>query len=499
MQLHNEIEIEKFSFHFKFDNEIFNDAKKEFSFFIEVLLEIIHTATKSHTVVFFWSNKEKEQLILECKKTNAINFILNEKISWGNDLLSEIAKTGIAKILTTINSSAELDLISYYNKKENIKSFLAVPIFFENESKFPIGIIAIDSQIESAFGERSIKLLQNVAKFFTSSLKSYSNKHELISNNKIANSISSLIETKDKNIILFETINNFLNFDFAIHLSFKKNWFVKTQFKKKYFENNAIFVLEDSLLENVIENKNIVLIEDISKSGKNIFTQNESIKKIGSILIIPIYFENNAISIIVLHSETSKFHKDDIKKIEPIINIFSLFVKNETAKNIIENYTSISFENEISNQKSFQLQIENEVEKTSAFNNNFAFILVKLDKRKKLEEEFGNMFSSKLENEILSIIKNHIKKYDLIGNINFMNEKLFGVALLQFENTQTQIVLEKIRSIFASKIFQVNKKHISATMSFGVSMVNEKIEFNQLIENTYKALEFAKENNISFF
>ncbi|MFN3695230.1 MAG: hypothetical protein ACK4UV_09485 [Ignavibacterium sp.] len=122
-----------------------NDGK--FAFALEKVLAVIKDAYSAHSALFFWYNKKKEKLSIE-KFVSISNDISNRKFDIEDDILSKIVQKSEPELLSNISPTAEADVIRYYDKPQGIRSFVGVPLFYENNL---IGILAMDSKMDDAF------------------------------------------------------------------------------------------------------------------------------------------------------------------------------------------------------------------------------------------------------------------------------------------------------------------------------------------------------------
>ena len=188
----------------------------QFSFALEKMLTVLKEAYSAHTVIFFWYNKEDDKLSVEKYVSNSKQ-IANRKFDVEDDILSKIIQKGEPEHLTNIPSTAEADVIRYYESPIGIKSFVGVPLYYGNSL---IAILALDSLLEDVFGIETIYALGSFVRVITILITIFEEKYSDTISQKRLDGILKLI-SPDKPIqnsddVLFalqNTLDSFINWD----------------------------------------------------------------------------------------------------------------------------------------------------------------------------------------------------------------------------------------------------------------------------------------------
>ena len=84
------------------------------------VVEFAHSLSFSHSAVLFWVKSEENKLALEAFATNSNNFTNQKEFSFGDDFVSNVAKSGSGIL---INNSNGIKL-PYYENDEKSNRFL---------------------------------------------------------------------------------------------------------------------------------------------------------------------------------------------------------------------------------------------------------------------------------------------------------------------------------------------------------------------------------------
>ena len=130
---------------------------------LEKILTVIKESYAAHTAIFLWFNKSKEKLSIEKYVTNSSE-LSAKKLDVEDDILSKIVEKGEPELLTDIPTTAEADVIRYYNSPQGIRSFVGVPLFYD---KSLVAVLALDAKMEDAFGIETIYAMGRFVRVIT--------------------------------------------------------------------------------------------------------------------------------------------------------------------------------------------------------------------------------------------------------------------------------------------------------------------------------------------
>jgi hypothetical protein len=123
---------------FDLDSDIFRseaEPRSEFNFLLNKVLLSVRDVLFAHTTAFFWANRDKHQMVLEARATDSAKFMTTKRFAIGADIVSQVAESGKPQVLGRVNPSAEKELVTYYCSPENVKSLVAVPVYYLSGSQ----------------------------------------------------------------------------------------------------------------------------------------------------------------------------------------------------------------------------------------------------------------------------------------------------------------------------------------------------------------------------
>ncbi len=102
-------------------------SDEQFLFVLEKILNVIKEAYLANSVIFFWYNENNKELTLKKYFSNSDKAITKKQFPLEDDIISKIVQNQEPVHLNEIYSTAELDVIRYYDKPQGIKSLVGVP------------------------------------------------------------------------------------------------------------------------------------------------------------------------------------------------------------------------------------------------------------------------------------------------------------------------------------------------------------------------------------
>jgi hypothetical protein len=132
------------------------EPRGEFHTLLNRVLLVLKSVLFCNTAVFFWLNREKQQLVLEGVATDSQVFTGQKRLPVAEDLLSQVAASGKPKILSAVSPQGETELLRYYEAAAGVHSAVAVPVFYRNEQQQvePVGVLVADSTAEDALARK---------------------------------------------------------------------------------------------------------------------------------------------------------------------------------------------------------------------------------------------------------------------------------------------------------------------------------------------------------
>lgn len=478
--------------------EIGNDGK--FAFALEKVLAVIKDAYSAHSALFFWYNRKKEKLSIE-KFVSVSNDISSRKFDIEDDILSKIVQKSEPELLSNISPTAEADVIRYYDKPQGIRSFVGVPLFYENNL---IGILAMDSKMDDAFGIETIYSLGRFVRVITMIIQIFEEKHsDLISQNRLKALLNLIGPDSD-----FETEEGVFN---AIQASLKDliDWDVFTfvYFKpvEKRFEvvkvvNNTTLKyigqglqvdLSSTIVGKAVATGLAVKIDEMNSDNFKRFTKNEDLTLDGSFLAIPIVYSNQNFGVLCFETlKKSHYTNADVKFLQSAVNIIAYIIYSHSSQKLLRSLIALDLDTRALNAENFKLRLSEDLFKQYSVKAQGALALIKIDEFLEQESLFdGDPFPKVLES-VAEAISEDLTPLAIFGRLE---ERIFAVHFFNTEPKAVYIWAEKLRVKVARKPVPVISKQNTYTISIGVAATTGRTNADEVLENAHLALQKAVE------
>jgi diguanylate cyclase (GGDEF)-like protein len=472
-----------------------------FSFIIAKLLSAIKDSFISHNALFFWYKSSDQQLILE-QFASCGDKISQQRFAIEDDVLSKIVKNKEPELLTNISPAAETDVIRYYDSPQSIKSFVGVPLYYDNKV---YGVLALDSLSPDCFGLETVYTLGKFVRIISVIINLFEEK--VLENQSQArlNALLNIISSENKfesESDLFQAIESAVNtliswdiFTFVFYNFYEQKFYVaKVQNKTsslKYVGENLIVDLSGTIVGKAITTGLPVKIDDLSKVEIPRFSKNENITIDGSFLALPLTYDNQNYGVLCFENLRKKKYSDaDIDFLKKATKIFPYILYSTSNNNTLKNLVTIDLETKFLNAKSFLKAIEAELYKASKVEVPTSLVLIQIDDF--LEE--GSLFESdpfpKVLKSITSTIKDEVNISNVVGRLS---NRVFGVFFFNSNPKDVFLWAEKLRLAIARKPISVISKQTTFTVSIGIANSTNKTDVEEVIYNAELALKKAIE------
>jgi diguanylate cyclase (GGDEF)-like protein len=485
------------------------DPKEEFSFLLQQILSVLKITTRALSATLFWVNHEKKQIILEASVSDSQKFTASRRFFFGNDLVSKIAMSGNAEIFSSIAQQAVKDLLCYYSQNESVHSFVGVPVFFpevltsSENVPLPVAVLAIDSEKEESYGEKTLRVLAHYSKIIAVLLKSYTEKYDLYFAAKIVKAleefqklsrfecttqaiadklvaaVSGIIDADDVTVVLYDTQT--------------EKWCVASQLRTtQQLSVGQIIDFPKSIVGESLRTHSEIFIKNIATEKNCIrYFSGENLLKDGSLLCIPLRVHKKCLGAIVLEKETSSgFTAHDSTVLTSVISYAGLLLDVFSSKQFISEFVAVDSATNVLTEQYFRNEFENELERAHHFGGTLALAVIGIDDENVLLERFG-------ENGILSIrrilaeqIQSSVRPFDRAGKL----EQNFIALLVNTNATEVQLWGEKLRKTIAGNVMNDSGKPFTVTASIGICSPLKISNAQTMIQTARNAMMKAMEN-----
>ena len=485
------------------------EPKTEFNFLLQKTLSVVKEVVFANTVSFFWVNREARQLVLESKLTDSRAFSTSRKLPIGNDIVSQIAQSGMPEILSQIASNAEKDIVPYYTSLEEIRSFIGVPVFYPSRggNLLPVAVLAVDSKAEDAYGPETVTLLAKFTKMLSAVLKSSTEKYDLLSESGVLKTETRFrakafgeSDIADIGNSLAEEVSTLVPWDALTLILFdgsQKQWVianVRTRHNHRYVVAKQLLDFHSSIAGKAIRDNAVQDIEDLSKTSEPRFLLNEAslgIARIGSFAAIPIASANKCYGALTLECrEKNAYGAKEISSASQLTSVAGIAFELHEANEIIKEYVIVDESTGTASRKYFIQRLTEELQRADDDGSDVSLLLFAVSSLNDIAARYGKAGSDAAVAKVASILRSSIRSYDVIGRFD---QSAFGVVLVKTTSNDAYLWAEKLRSAIASSVVSLEQKTFSVTVTVGICGASEGMESNECIANATQVLEKARE------
>lgn len=481
--------------------------KSEFSYLMKKVLTVVKEVTFGHTVALFWINADKQQLVLDSYVTDSESFTNHRRRELGSDLISQVARTGQPRILNTVNSAGQSDLLGYYQTTVPIQSFTAVPIFYPRNTvkpEDPVAVLVIDCLGEDAFGPETMTMLGDYAKLISALIKSYTGKYDLLLDSEVLRSVTRIreqmkMEFSTHTIVraLAEETSRLVAWDYVSVVLFdesRKTWliqFVMNRMNDSYVSISQEIDPNNSAVASVIQSGMPKVIDDAAGLALPRYYRAERIESAGAMMILPINSLTRCYGALVIESKDGKtYSESDIKVIQKLVDSASWGLEVSSLTDVVNNYVLIDEATGVATRKYFMERVHEEVQRANDFDADITLVMISIDGVNEHLGRYGKEgFDFVLQN-VGRMLRSAIRPYDLVGRVDFNR---FAILLVNTTANDAYLWAEKFRKNIASNVMNLEQKSFSVTVSVGVCGAVSDINDLELLENAGHVLSKAVE------
>ena len=477
---------------------------EEFAYLISRCLIIIRSVLETKTVSVVWVNNENNTTLLfdSYLSDNSVkDFIINDlKIEIGNDIISQIVQNSKPQILSNINPVAELDLIPYYSKPVGIKSFIGIPIFFEDAI---VGVLCADSDVSDVYDLTTATFLGNFSKLVSILFGAYSNYYSAqIAKKtlKLVNRFSELASEKDCNsaqicTLILDLITEFYDFSslgICIYDDKKQAWFVTSY---KSINNNVdenFFktpILPDTSLIGICISKcQTISLSNVPNEYIRV-NKYEPILNNGAFFAIPIKSIVDTYGALFIEGQSDILSNVEIDILDAVCNSAGEIFEKIQLTSLFNYYVNVESRTGILTAQAFRKRLNEEVLRSNETNQIISLALIALDKYSTLDTANKKL---KIFDNIITIVNNYLKPYDAIGRVN---ADVLGIIFFNKDANTTKLILERIRQYIATQLIDIGTEELVITISAGIATIKQDDTFDIFTSNATMALHSAQKRS----
>ncbi|MEW6110232.1 MAG: sensor domain-containing diguanylate cyclase [Nitrospirota bacterium] len=381
-----------------------------------------------------------------------------------------------------------------YIKNGKISSVIAVPVM---DGSTPVGVLTVDSPRFQAFSEPDKSIVQMFAGHLVRILEReriYPRFKRNFNGLKILHEESSkLVASLNIDVIverLCEGAGKFASSDVFCFISRGKD-FELIHHAGAIEENNKLFDLKGTLLNMAVENKQPLYISDIKSYRIPILpfkTEN-----VHSIIALPIFYENNALCILVMLSRQKEFlDAFQLELLKVLCNQASTSIANAKLHAEIEKMATTDGLTGLFNHRLFQEKLSEELKRLNRFSGPTSLLLTDIDYFKRINDTYGHPVGDLVLGDIAKVLRETIRDIDIPAR--YGGEE-FAAILPGTDSEGAKRIAERLRKAVMSTSFTSDGRSFNVTLSIGIATSpSDARSKEELIEKADQALYHAKHN-----
>ncbi|MEY2718745.1 MAG: hypothetical protein RLZZ273_111 [Bacteroidota bacterium] len=480
------------------------EPRREFDYLLNRVLMVIRSATNARTAAFLWVNHERQQLVVEAKITEAeAEFTNQRKIPMGIDALSQIAREGRPEIITQISSTAELELLPYYERSAGTVSFIGVPVYYGGNV---VGILFADSLLEDAYSDITVGFFGQFTKLISGLVSSYTTKYDLLHANTTLEalrhfrseltsatpSLAQVIKAMFGTLIQYMDISRIgvVSYDTA-----QRMWTLtdaRSAMDDGYrgHVGTAVDISQALVGECVRSGSSVVRIDD--GEFMRVFADEPPLDG-GQFVAVPLATATESFGALFMENLESSLSQQDIALAEALgEHIGSLFEQIHRATKL-QHSALLDAATGVLNAQGFEMRIREEFARAVDYNIPLTLCMIELDPSRTNAEQREQAMQ-----HVLKLVKNQLREYDVVARAD---EFQIALGLVGYKLQEAQNWTETMRREVASSPVEIQGKRLSFTVSVGIAQAEPRDAWDDVIAHASAALEISKKtgNKVTVF
>lgn len=491
------------------------DPRKDFVLLLSEILDLIREQVDSLSVLFFWTNTKKAQLVLECASLDDFAFThlsRERRFPIGHDAVSKVALRAEPQLVESIAPQAEYDLIPYYQDTVGIRSFAAMPVLFGDNV---VAVLAVDSLEEDHFTPETLRIMTNYSKVITGLVRSYIEAYDLITSARTLKAARKLFGISHEDIVkrtgkdaertgeyimrsLSEAASELVDWQWLATVSFddaQRAWCIsglQAKVADPYLLPKTRVDLAESIVGKTLRSGKSEHIDELSQQSIRFSIEEEKSNAAGhSFLVIPVRTASkNYGALVVEHSDAGKYTDVDIETLEHLARSAATSLEIFALSEVVQERALTDILTSNYNRRGFKERFTEELARAKEFDESLSLILFEIDDSAKFEERF---LQEDIDTIILALsnVLQFIKQpFDVLARTG---EFTFGVLLIKMSDEEAFLWSEKVRQKIVSEVIALSRKSFTITTSIGVAGARRNSTPDELLVCAKMALDKAKE------
>ncbi len=483
------------------------EPRREFHTLLNRVLLVLKSVLFCNTATFFWLNREKQELVLEGVATDSQAFTGLKRLPLAEDLLSQVALTGKPRILSSVNSQGETDVLRYYEAPAGVRSAIAVPVFYRNKLQQvePVGVLAADSTADDAYGQETVDTLGKFTKLLSALIKTYTDKYDLLTDADVLSAIRRLQDAVKSNpdehsilSALVEESGRLAGWEYltiTMYAEDAHSWVVQRVVNhtgEPYVLPSQAVEVEGSIVGEVITSNRVEVVPDLSSDERTRFFQGEQFTREGSFVAVPISSVNRCYGALAV--ETRKgggFSGGEVESLYRLVENAGASLEVGYMNDLVREFASTEHLTGMMTKKFFLRRIEEEVKRADDTRAELAYVTFAVDDLEEQARRYGRHIQDVIYRALVILLKEYLRPYDIIGR---QDGAMMGVLLANMTASDAYLWAEKLRKTIASHVIRHGQRTFSVTVSLGVCGLSDRMTARELLTGATQVYNKAVES-----
>lgn len=476
-----------------------SEPRAEFVRLVAQTLNAVARSIEARSIVYFWVNLERGHVLPEATVTTGnVEVKTGIRFPIGTDIISQIARSGVPEIITDISPAAGRELIQYYSRETDTRSFVGVPVFFRREV---VGVLAADSNIENSFDEGSVATLAEYTRLISGLIRSYTEKFDLQLSARTLDAFEQMHRAFTGTSLTPEAVAKMLVehvaqlFDSAyvtcvLFDTERGEWRIAAiQSDTLKWEVKALQPdMHGSLIGRATRFAEEIYINQIGKEVR--FRMGEKLPTGGTFLTLPLVAAAKCYGALAIeHPGASAYIPRDVDILRDLVRYAAMAIEVYNANQAVESQSVFDEVTGLYNSDYLYAALTREVSRARDFSTPLTLALITIDMPVSLQVKGQPELEETVYAHVGAMISRAIRPYDTAGRLP---DGGFGVVLIGKNDQQAYLWGEKLRKEIAGRVITVGQRKLSVTISTGLCDLGDLEGADVVINGARQALETAR-------
>ncbi|RJO74316.1 MAG: GGDEF domain-containing protein [Myxococcales bacterium] len=480
-----------------------HDRKQDLSTYFEiheVLQDILRTLSLAHNAftaaVLLFEESRRTLRVVDAYSSAAS--LRTDEFPADQGVLLGVVKTGEALRLAL--SQDGVGRLLYYRRPEPVRTFLAQPI---KDGQRLVGILVVDRAEEKPFTDEETELAAVAARQVHRAMVNESLLRSLDKGQQEYFHLSEASKLLSRALDRTSVLNVSLAATHAIAAYDLGAVVMRRPTLNDYeivaaspFEGNLVgmtFSGEQNLVDWVVRKNQSLVYGDFDDLPRRpvIFSPDERLRDLSSLLIVPLYVKADAAGAFVMASSQRHFFTADLQHIFQIIaNQIAVRLENAEIYGRLEEMAVTDGLTGLHNKRFFTERLDEIISRAERYEHKLAMMVLDIDHFKRVNDTYGHPVGDRVLREVARVLRESMRKTDLVAR--FGGEE-FIVLLDAADHGQAYSKAEELRDVVAGLEFDTDLGKFGVQASFGIAVFPDDTRVkDELLERADVALYQSK-------